>query len=314
MDAWARVDAAAGPEAEKLLHQRLRQLPGFRDLTRDGTMALLKHDLFRPGDPDRATAVIWLRVGPEQVGLLILSRPRTIGWTDGELVATRAFADQVALALVHAQAEHNRHRLASTPIGTASPGTCTTMSSNASSPSGWACKASYTCCPTTGPPTGSVDTSATWTPPITDIRNTIFSLQHKPYGGKRSLRDDLLVIVDDAADALRFHPQVTMTGPIDGAIPTHLSDDALATLRESLSNVARHAQASRVEVLVTVDEAAKTLTVRVDDNGIGIPEATKPRGGLRNMAVRAQTAGGHTTTVRTSEPGTSVTWVVPLAV
>ena len=81
-----------------------------------------------------------------------------------------------------------------------------------------------------------------------------------------------------------------------------------------LSNVARHAQASRVEVLVTVDEAAKTLTVRVDDNGIGIPEATKPRGGLRNMAVRAQTAGGHTTTVRTSEPGTSVTWVVPLAV
>jgi hypothetical protein len=44
--------------------------------------------------------------------------------------------------------------------------------------------------------------------------------------------------------------------------------------------VARHAQASRVVVLVTVDEAAKALTVRVDANGIGIPEATKPRGRL----------------------------------
>lgn len=150
--------------------------------------------------------------------------------------------------------------------------------------------------------------------PITDIRNTIFSLQHKPYGGKRSLRDDLLVIVDDAADALRFHPQVTMTGPIDGAIPTHFSDDALATLRESLSNVARHAQASRVEVLVTVDEAAKALTVRVDDNGIGIPRPPSREAACATWRSAPRPPGGIPLASAPPEPGTSVTWVVPLAV
>ena len=113
---------------------------------------------------------------------------------------------------------------------------------------------------------------------------------------------------------LGFEPEITMLGPIDSAFPNHLTDDVLATLRESLSNVARHARASRVEVLVKVDVTARTLTVQVEDNGIGLPEATKANGGLTNMAARAQSAGGHSTAVRRSEPGTSFIWVIPLPV
>jgi glucose-6-phosphate-specific signal transduction histidine kinase len=42
----------------------------------------------------------------------------------------------------------------------------------------------------------------------------------------------------------------------------------LAALREALSNAARHARASRVDVSV---EADSHLRLRVSDNGIGIP-------------------------------------------
>jgi len=42
---------------------------------------------------------------------------------------------------------------------------------------------------------------------------------------------------------LGFKPEITLIGPLDSAAPEQLSDDALATLRESLSNVVRNAEA-----------------------------------------------------------------------
>jgi hypothetical protein len=42
---------------------------------------------------------------------------------------------------------------------------------------------------------------------------------------------------------LGFKPKITLIGPLDSAVPEQLSDDALATLRESLSNVVRNAEA-----------------------------------------------------------------------
>jgi hypothetical protein len=42
---------------------------------------------------------------------------------------------------------------------------------------------------------------------------------------------------------LGFKPKITLIGPLHSAIPVELSDDALATLRESLSNMVRNAEA-----------------------------------------------------------------------
>ena len=103
---------------------------------------------------------------------------------------------------------------------------------------------------------------------------------------------------------LGFKPKITLIGPLDSAVPEQPSDDALATLPESLSNVVRNAEA---DVLVGVDMTAKTLTVRVEDNGVGIDPHVTPGG--RNIAARARASGGHATVVRRSEPGTTLTWV-----
>ena len=105
---------------------------------------------------------------------------------------------------------------------------------------------------------------------------------------------------------LGFKPKITLIGPLDSAVPEQLSDDALATLRESLSNVVRNAEADAGDVLVGVDMTAKTLTIQVEDNGVGIdPHVTLSR---RSTAARAR-SGEHATVVRRSEPGTTFTWV-----
>ena len=65
---------------------------------------------------------------------------------------------------------------------------------------------------------------------------------------------------------------------------------ALTVLREALSNVARHAGATRADVTVDVDSDG-TLTVLVTDNGTGIPPEGR-RSGLRNLADRAAKFGG----------------------
>jgi hypothetical protein len=87
-----------------------------------------------------------------------------------------------------------------------------------------------------------------------------------------------------------------------------LSNDAVATLRESLSNVVRNAEADAGgSVLLGVDMTAKTLTIQVEDNGVGIDPHVTPGG--RNTAARARASGRHANVVRCSEPGTTSAWV-----
>ena len=94
------------------------------------------------------------------------------------------------------------------------------------------------------------------------------------------------------------------------------SDDAVAIVREGLSNIARHAHATAGAVNVELQGSGKTgrLTVSVSDDGVGIDPAHTRNSGLANMAERARLNGG-TFTVGTGleGKGTKITWSVPLA-
>jgi signal transduction histidine kinase len=82
----------------------------------------------------------------------------------------------------------------------------------------------------------------------------------------------------------------------------------LGALREALSNAARHAEASRVEVTV---EAGSELILVVRDNGTGLKESGR-RSGLANLTERAELLGG-TMRARTADGGgTELEWRVPL--
>jgi hypothetical protein len=74
----------------------------------------------------------------------------------------------------------------------------------------------------------------------------------KPAAG-RSRRTSAAFPLPVEHPVLGFKPKITLIGSLDTAVPEQLSDDALATLRESLSNVVPNAEADAGDVLVGVD-------------------------------------------------------------
>lgn len=143
------------------------------------------------------------------------------------------------------------------------------------------------------------------------IRSTIFGLRaaeadRRPGG----LRSRAVASVEDAAPALGFTPALHMEGLLDTEVPPAVAEDAVAVLVEALSNAARHAKATAVEVSLVVADG--TLTVCVTDNGIGL-RPDRRRSGLENLAARADQRGGHLSIVPGHHGGTCLRWKVPLA-
>jgi signal transduction histidine kinase len=75
-----------------------------------------------------------------------------------------------------------------------------------------------------------------------------------------------------------------------------------------LSNAARHAAASRVDVTV---ETGSDLVLRVIDNGSGIGPGTR-RSGLANLAQRAESLGGRFQVGAAEGGGVRLEWRVPI--
>ncbi|MGN6472108.1 MAG: sensor histidine kinase, partial [Mycobacteriales bacterium] len=149
-----------------------------------------------------------------------------------------------------------------------------------------------------------VDLDAT----IREVRSTIFALQSPAPIAGEGLRDAVLSLTHTYAGTLGFEPSVTFVGPVDTLVPVSVAEQMLAVLRESLSNVAKHAHASTVSVEVHADNEFAELTVR--DNGVGIPADTH-RSGLANMASRASNLGGSFDATGIGG-GTTAVWRVPL--
>jgi signal transduction histidine kinase len=145
---------------------------------------------------------------------------------------------------------------------------------------------------------------------IRDVRSTIFSLALRTDDRVgTSTRARLLDVTSLAAQGLGFQPRLQFDGPVDTKVPEEFVTDALAVVREGLSNAARHARASRVEVRVDVNGA---LTITVTDNGVGIGTIARASG-LANLRARAEARGGSMTVERVEKRGTRLRWQVPLS-
>ncbi|WP_422378358.1 cache domain-containing protein [Roseibium sp.] len=97
---------------------------------------------------------------------------------------------------------------------------------------------------------------------------------------------------------------------------SRLSEGAKTALyrvvQECMTNVARHAQASEVNISLKV--GLQTLILFVEDNGVGLPRPLPKSGGLgfRNMRERIETYGGKLTLSRRSSGGTRIKVQMPL--
>jgi signal transduction histidine kinase len=142
------------------------------------------------------------------------------------------------------------------------------------------------------------------------IRSTIFGLRaEESQRDKAGLRSRAATSVEDAARVLGFTPSLRMEGLLDTDVPAAVAEDAVGVLVEALSNTARHARASAVEVCLVV--AGGTLTVTVTDDGVGLPPDPR-RSGLDNLAARAEHLGGRLDIGSGPGGGTRLVWRVPL--
>lgn len=144
---------------------------------------------------------------------------------------------------------------------------------------------------------------------IKQIRTSIFQLRpHTMLGA--GLRAGVLEVVAEVSPSLGHDPHVHFSGPVDAVSSDDLATEVAAVVRESLTNIAKHAQAERAEVAVSA--AGKTLTVTVEDNGVGIGTSTR-RSGLDNLRERAESRSGtFQVEIGDGGAGTCITWQVPL--
>ena len=143
---------------------------------------------------------------------------------------------------------------------------------------------------------------------IHDIRTAIFSLQAHPGPGGPGLRAQIMAAADEMTEALGYPPSLRLDGGLDARVPPEVAEDLLKALREGLSNAARHARASQVDVSAEIDG---DLLLVVQDNGTGIT-GTSRRSGPANLAERASAPGGEMTLQPAPGRGTRIQWHVPL--
>lgn len=142
---------------------------------------------------------------------------------------------------------------------------------------------------------------------VADIRRYIGTLRAQP--STRSLAAGLRELAE--ANHLRSLIEVEVeldlpqAQPLSPAQVGHL----LAIINEALSNVVRHAQASRVWISASM--AAERLVLSIKDNGQGLPPDYITGYGLRNMRDRARLLGGKMSIETQPERGTTVRVEVP---
>jgi two-component system sensor histidine kinase UhpB len=125
--------------------------------------------------------------------------------------------------------------------------------------------------------------------------------------GLRSALISLAAQVSDRS-GLRVRPR------IDARLPELAPEQDLAIYRvaqESLTNVARHAQARNVSVALEPTDGGVTLRVSDDGRGISEQEAARRTMGLGGMHERALLVAGRLVVHRRPEGGTEVRLDVP---
>jgi signal transduction histidine kinase len=118
--------------------------------------------------------------------------------------------------------------------------------------------------------------------------------------------------VHELSPVVGFEIGVSIDGPVDAALSDEVEEHLLATLREALTNVGRHALASRASVLLTVD--SEMCRLQILDNGVGIDHGEGRAGGhgLVNMKRRAEKLYGSFEIEAPDAGGTLLIWQVPI--
>lgn len=143
---------------------------------------------------------------------------------------------------------------------------------------------------------------------IKQIRQSIYALTSGP-GDNIGLRRRVMNELESFSGVLLSPPSISFEGPVDSLVNERQADQVIATVRELLANVVKHAQAQTIQVIIKVTK--NLLIVEVSDDGIGIAYKIQ-KSGLENLRKRAEQLNGEFYVERRSPKGTRAIWSIPL--
>ncbi len=126
----------------------------------------------------------------------------------------------------------------------------------------------------------------------------------------------LVIELDDSPVAPNRENTQSRLEELSDRVPPSVADDAIATVREALSNISRHANARSTTVTVSVSGHRSTgeLVISVVDDGTGVDPTQARSSGLANMSARAGAHGGSFAVgAGPRGRGTSLVWRAPLS-
>jgi signal transduction histidine kinase len=142
---------------------------------------------------------------------------------------------------------------------------------------------------------------------IADIRSLVYALRPPALdelGLVGALREQAALLGESTG------LEIAVASPHLPELPPAVEVAAYRIVTEALTNVARHAQASRCDVELDLRDG---LEIDVYDDGIGFAESARPGVGLRSMRERADELGGSFTAGKCAPHGTRIQVRLPVA-
>jgi signal transduction histidine kinase len=148
---------------------------------------------------------------------------------------------------------------------------------------------------------------------IRDVRNYVVGLQPAELR-ERGLSGALADLARGLALNALLHAELDVASGVDERLTPDQTHHLFHICREALTNVVKHAQASRV--LLTLRVTDGVLRLSVEDDGRGFEPDRRPAAGrgLRNVAERVRRLGGALHIESTRGRGTRVVVEAPVEV
>ncbi len=142
---------------------------------------------------------------------------------------------------------------------------------------------------------------------IHDIRTTIFEID-QDRATEDTLRQRATALTSEVDSRLGVEARLEMQSGLSQEVNEHCAHHTIQALREILSNVVRHSEATHVQVNLSGE--GDLLVLRVHDDGVGFDDRAGFGRGLRNLEARARDLGGECHIESGVGRGTLVTWTV----
>jgi signal transduction histidine kinase len=142
---------------------------------------------------------------------------------------------------------------------------------------------------------------------IQEIRSTIYALGIDV--SSRGVRDDVIALVQELRDLVGFELHVSFDGVVDTAVSERVAEHLMAVIREAVTNIERHANATEATMVLTANDGYCQL--QVTDDGRGINGKGKEGLGLNNLRRRAEKLDGNFEVSSLPGGGTHLIWRVP---